>query len=316
MTVYVNETITLPYPGKIVQRCPVNISIVAGNDAITLILYDSRGASYSFNVDAGQKMQQENFDLFRFEVTGTGQAAIAVSYPETIYPSIEVSLNPNIPQSVTSPQLPKNLDSDGNLMIRYLSSLDSPYRSWNLGSSDVPGRGWTLGSSDTPNRSWALGTGDTPGRSWTLSSSDIATTLSPATIEISNGSEASSTPPDITVPSGYKWRVLSATLSIFGASSAVQALLYIERQGIGKAYAWSEGLVITASATDATGTGNVTGLANPNTGYSSTTQTTWQQYPILFGGDVIAAALLSIDVTVKDWYWFIVAEQTLLSQTQ
>lgn len=172
MTVYVNETLTLPYPGMIVQRNPVNISIIAGNDAITLILYDSKGASYSFSIDAGQKLQQKNFDLFRFEIQGSGQAAIAVSYPETVDPSIQVSLNPDIPQSVTSPQLPKNLDSNGNFLIRHLSDLDIPSRSWFLGSSDVPNRGWTLGSSDTPSRSWTLGTGDTPGRSWELGVND------------------------------------------------------------------------------------------------------------------------------------------------
>ena len=162
MTVYVNETLTLPYPGMIVQRNPVNISIIAGNDAITLILYDSKGASYSFSIDAGQKLQQKNFDLFRFEIQGSGQAAVAVSYPETVDPSIQVSLNPDIPQSVTSPQLPKNLDSNGNFLIRHLSDLDIPSRSWFLGSSDVPNRGWTLGSSDTPSRSWALSGSDTP----------------------------------------------------------------------------------------------------------------------------------------------------------
>ena len=162
MTVYFNQTLDVPFAGMILQRNPVNISIIAGNDAITLTLYDPSGTSYPFSVLAGQKLQQEKFNLFRFEIEGSGQAAIAISYPEIIDPSIQISLNPSLPQSVTSPQLPANLDTDGNFLIRYLNNLDSPFRSWALGSGDTPNRSWALGSGDTPNRGWALGSGDNP----------------------------------------------------------------------------------------------------------------------------------------------------------
>ena len=172
MTIFFNQTLDVPFAGMILQRNPVNISIVAGNDPITLTLYDPSGTSYPFSVSAGQKLQQEKFNLFRFEIEGSGQAAIAISYPEIIDPSIEVTLNPNNTQAVTSPQLPASLDSNGNFLIRHLTSLDIPSRSWNLGSSDVPNRGWTLGSGDTPDRSWALTSSDIPGRSWTLGGSD------------------------------------------------------------------------------------------------------------------------------------------------
>ena len=141
MTVYFNQTLTIPYAGMILRRNPVNISILAGNDDIVLILYDPSGSQYDFSIAAGQKIQELNFDLFRFEITGSGQAAVAISYPEVIEPSIEVTLNPNLPQSVSSPQLPASLDSNGFFKIRY------------LGGSDVPGRGWTLGSSDNPDTS-------------------------------------------------------------------------------------------------------------------------------------------------------------------
>jgi hypothetical protein len=160
MTVYFNQTLDIPYAGMILRRNPVNISILAGNDDIVLVLYDPSGSQYDFSIAAGQKILQRNFDLFRFEITGSGQAAVAISYPEVIEPSIEITLNPNLPQSVSSPQLPSSLDSNGFFKTRY------------LGGSDVPGRGWTLGSGDTPNRSWALGSGDVPNRSWNLGSTD------------------------------------------------------------------------------------------------------------------------------------------------
>ena len=139
MTVYFNQTLDIPYAGMILRRNPVNISILAGNDDIVLILYDPSGSQYDFSIAAGQKILQRNFDLFRFEITGSGQAAVAISYPEVIEPSIEITLNPNLPQSVSSTQLPAALDSNGFFKIRY------------LGGSDVPGRGWNLGSSDNPD---------------------------------------------------------------------------------------------------------------------------------------------------------------------
>ena len=127
MTVYFNQTLDIPYAGMILRRNPVNISILAGNDDIVLVLYDPSGSQYDFSIAAGQKILQRNFDLFRFEVTGSGQAAIAISYPEVIEPSIEITLNPNLPQSVSSPQLPASLDSNGFFKTRYLGSTDNPY---------------------------------------------------------------------------------------------------------------------------------------------------------------------------------------------
>ena len=162
MTVYFNQTLTIPYAGMILRRNPVNISILAGNDDIVLILYDPSGSQYDFSIAAGQKMLQRNFDLFRFEITGSGQAAVAISYPEVIEPSIEITLNPNLPQSVSSPQLPASLDSNGFFKIRYLGGSDVPSRGWLLGSGDVPNRGWNLGSSDVPGRGWTLGSSDNP----------------------------------------------------------------------------------------------------------------------------------------------------------
>ena len=100
MTVYFNQTLDIPYAGMILRRNPVNISVLAGNDDIVLILYDPSGSQYDFSIAAGQKILQRNFDLFRFEITGSGQAAVAISYPEVIEPSIEITLNPNLPQSV------------------------------------------------------------------------------------------------------------------------------------------------------------------------------------------------------------------------
>ena len=134
MTVYFNQTLNIPYAGMILRRNPVNISILAGNDDIVLVLYDPSGSQYDFSIAAGQKILQRNFDLFRFEVTGSGQAAVAISYPEVIEPSIEVTLNPNLPQSVSSPQLPSSLDSNGFFKTRYLrdscaeSCLHTEYR--------------------------------------------------------------------------------------------------------------------------------------------------------------------------------------------
>ena len=201
MTVYFNQTLDVPFAGMILQRNPVNISIVAGNDPITLTLYDPSGTSYPFSVSAGQKLQQEKFNLFRFEIEGSGQAAIAISYPEIIDPSIEVTLNPNNTQAVTSPQLPASLDSDGHFLIRYLSSLDSPNRSWALGSGDTPARSWNLGSSDIPNRSWTLGSSDIPSRSWNLGSSDVPNrgwTLGSGDTPNRSWSLASTDNPDVT----------------------------------------------------------------------------------------------------------------------
>ena len=162
MTVYFNQTLIIPYAGMILRRNPVNISILAGNDDIVLILYDPSGSQYDFSIAAGQKIQELNFDLFRFEITGSGQAAIAISYPEVIEPSIEITLNPNLPQSVSSSQLPAALDSNGFFKIRYLGGSDVPGRGWLLGSTDVPNRGWNLGSSDVPGRGWTLGSLDNP----------------------------------------------------------------------------------------------------------------------------------------------------------
>ena len=127
MTVYFNQTLDIPYAGMILRRNPVNISVLAGNDDIVLVLYDPSGSQYDFSISAGQKMLQRNFDLFRFEITGSGQAAVAISYPEVIEPSIEITLNPNLPQSVSSPQLPASLDSNGFFQTRYLGSTDNPY---------------------------------------------------------------------------------------------------------------------------------------------------------------------------------------------
>ena len=173
MTVYFNQTLDIPYAGMILRRNPVNISVLAGNDDIVLILYDPSGSQYDFSIAAGQKILQRNFDLFRFEITGSGQAAVAISYPEVIEPSIEITLNPNLPQSVSSLQLPAALDSNGFFKIRYLGGSDVPGRGWTLGSGDTPSRSWTLGASDVPNRGWNLGSLDVPGRGWTLGSSDV-----------------------------------------------------------------------------------------------------------------------------------------------
>ena len=169
--IYYNETVSVPFSGFILQR-KVNISILAGNDNITLSLIDSNAIQSDFSIPAGQKMQQRDFDLFRFTIQGSGLAAVALSYPEVIDPSIQVSLNPSLPQSITTPQLPSALDSNGLLKIRYLQSLDTPNRSWNLSSSDLPSRSWNLGSGDTPSRSWNLGSSDVPNRGWTLGSGD------------------------------------------------------------------------------------------------------------------------------------------------
>ena len=97
--IYYNETVSVPFSGFVLQR-KVNISVLAGNDNITLSLIDTNGVQSDFSILAGQKMQQRDFDLFRFTIQGSGLAAIALSYPEVIDPSIQVSLNPNFPPSV------------------------------------------------------------------------------------------------------------------------------------------------------------------------------------------------------------------------
>ena len=128
--IFFNETVTAPFSGIILQR-KVNISAVAGDSNIVLSLWDPHGVQYDFSIQAGQKMQQRDFDLFRFQIQGSGQAAIALSYPELIDPSIQASLNPNLPQSITTPQLPPSLDSNGRLETRYLSGTDNPDMSVN-----------------------------------------------------------------------------------------------------------------------------------------------------------------------------------------
>ena len=84
MTVYFNQTLDIPYAGMILRRNPVNISILAGNDDIVLILSDPSGSQYDFSIAAGQKILQRNFDLFRFEVTGSGQVGIVPDFREEI----------------------------------------------------------------------------------------------------------------------------------------------------------------------------------------------------------------------------------------
>jgi hypothetical protein len=216
MTVYFNQTLDIPYAGMILRRNPVNISILAGNDDIVLVLYDPSGSQYDFSIAAGQKILQRNFDLFRFEITGTGQAAVAISYPEVIEPSIEITLNPNLPQSVSSKQLPASLDSDGFFQIRYLGASDSPFRSWTLGASDVPNRGWNLGSSDVPGRGWTLGSSDTPDRSWTLGANDTLggtiSTKTAATPLTTTNTFTGAGGYTISPPSGYKWELRSIIL--------------------------------------------------------------------------------------------------------
>ena len=128
--IFFNETVTAPFSGIILQR-KVNISAVAGNSSIVLSLWDPHGVQYDFTIQAGQKMQQRDFDLFRFQIQGSGQAAIALSYPELIDPSIQTTLNPDLPQSITTPQLPPSLDSNGKLETRYLSGTDNPDMSVN-----------------------------------------------------------------------------------------------------------------------------------------------------------------------------------------
>ena len=137
MTVYFNQTLTIPYAGMILRRNPVNISILAGNDDIVLILYDPSGSQYDFSVAAGQKIQQLNFDLFRFEITGSGQAAVAISYPEVIEPSIEVTLNPNQTQTVSTQTIASPLTIStafaGGVTNGYSVSPPSGYK-WELRS--------------------------------------------------------------------------------------------------------------------------------------------------------------------------------------
>lgn len=123
--IFFNDTVPVPFKGFILQK-KVNISILAGNDDIILSLTDPNGVQTDFTVPAGQKIQQRDFNLFKFSIQGSGIAAIALSYPEIIDPSIEVSLNPNLPQSVSSPQLPATLDANGNFVIRHLATNDNP----------------------------------------------------------------------------------------------------------------------------------------------------------------------------------------------
>ena len=78
--IFFNETVTAPFSGIILQR-KVNISAVAGDSSIVLSLWDPHGVQYDFTIQAGQKLQQRDFDLFRFQIQGSGQAAIALSYP-------------------------------------------------------------------------------------------------------------------------------------------------------------------------------------------------------------------------------------------
>lgn len=312
MTIFFNQTLDVPFAGMILQRNPVNISIVAGNDPITLTLYDPSGTSYPFSVSAGQKLQQEKFNLFRFEIEGSGQAAIAISYPEIINPSIEVTLNPNNTQAVTSPQLPASLDSDGNFLIRYLSSLDSPNRSWalgsgdtpnrswNLGSSDVPNRGWTLGSGDTPSRSWSLGSGDAPGRGWNLDSSDnpyVQINSGEGTVE---AYDFTSNTVVTTVPTGQIWTLLAAVImgQVYESGYSTLAALGILRSNetsipsdFGSNYI-PHALLVLSFASDSPGGGTkIVGSASVTESstniYQYSAQEQWADHPVLYPGDEI-----------------------------
>ena len=288
MTVYLNQTLDIPFAGMILQRNPVNISIVAGNDAITLTLYDPSGTSYPFSVSAGQKLQQEKFNLFKFKIEGSGQAAIAISYPEIIDPSIEVTLNPNNTQAITSPQLPKNLDSDGNFLIRYLSSLDSPNRSWALGSSDVPGRGWNLGSGDTPGRTWVLDSTDNP------------------YVQINSGEgivdayDFTSNTVVATVPTGQIWTLLAAVImgQVYESGSATLAALGILRSNetsipsdFGSNYIPHALLVMSFASDSPTGGTKIVGSASVTESstniYQYSAQEQWADYPVLYPSDEI-----------------------------
>lgn len=288
MTVFFNQTLDVPFAGMILQRNPVNISIVAGNDAITLTLYDPSGTSYPFSVSAGQKLQQEKFNLFKFKIEGSGQAAIAISYPEIIDPSIEVTLNPNNTQAITSPQLPKNLDSDGNFLIRYLSSLDSPNRSWALGSSDVPGRGWNLGSGDTPGRTWVLDSSDNP---------YVQINSGEGTVE---AYDFTSNTVVTTVPTGQIWTLLAAVImgQVYESGYSTLAALGILRSNetsipsdFGSNYI-PHALLVLSFASDSPGGGTkIVGSASVTESstniYQYSAQEQWADYPVLYPGDEI-----------------------------
>ena len=276
MTVYFNQTLDVPFAGMILQRNPVNISIIAGNDAITLTLYDPSGTSYPFSVSAGQKLQQEKFNLFRFEIEGSGQAAIAISYPEIIDPSIEVTLNPSMPQSITTPQLPPHLDSSGNLLTRY------------LGSSDVPGRGWNLGSGDTPGRTWVLDSTDNP------------------YVQINSGEgivdayDFTSNTVVATVPTGQIWTLLAAVImgQVYESGSATLAALGILRSNetsipsdFGSNYIPHALLVMSFASDSPTGGTKIVGSASVTESstniYQYSAQEQWADYPVLYPGDEI-----------------------------
>ena len=300
MTVYFNQTLTIPYAGMILRRNPVNISILAGNDDIVLILYDPSGSQYDFSVAAGQKIQQLNFDLFRFEITGSGQAAVAISYPEVIEPSIEITLNPNLPQSVSSPQLPAALDSNGFFKIRYLGGSDVPNRGWNLGSLDVPGRGWTLGSGDTPSRSWTLGASDAPDRNWTLGSSDNPYVLINSGEVTLEAYDFTTNTKVATVPTGEIWTLLGVTiLGVVAVSgSATLAGLGILRSNetaipgiVGSNYIPHALLVMSYASNSPIGGTTIVGsasVAESSTNiYQYSVQQQWAKNPILYPGDEI-----------------------------
>jgi len=312
MTVYLNQTLDIPFAGMILQRNPVNISIVAGNDAITLTLYDPSGTSYPFSVSAGQKLQQEKFNLFKFKIEGSGQAAIAISYPEIIDPSIEVTLNPSMPQSITTPQLPPRLDSSGNLLTRYLGSLDVPGRGWNLGSgdtpnrswalgsSDVPGRGWNLGSSDVPGRGWNLGSGDTPGRTWVLDSTDNPYVQINSGEGIVDAYDFTSNTVVATVPTGQIWTLLAAVImgQVYESGSATLAALGILRSNetsipsdFGSNYIPHALLVMSFASDSPTGGTKIVGSASVTESstniYQYSAQEQWADYPVLYPSDEI-----------------------------
>ena len=324
MTVYFNQTLTIPYAGMILRRNPVNISILAGNDDIVLVLYDPSGSQYDFSIAAGQKILQRNFDLFRFEITGTGQAAVAISYPEVIEPSIEITLNPNLPQSVSSKQLPASLDSDGFFQIRYLGASDSPFRSWTLGSSDTPDRSWTLGASDVPNRGWTLGSGDVPNRGWNLGSSDVpgrGWTLGSGDTPDRSWTLGSSDNPYVlinsgevtldafdyesnttvaTVPSSEIWTLLGVTIlgNVYESGYSTLAALGVLRSNetsipgiVGSNYV-QHALLVMSYASDTPGGGTVivgsASVAESSTNiYQYSVQEQWAKNPILYPGDEI-----------------------------
>ena len=276
MTVYFNQTLDIPYAGMILRRNPVNISILAGNDDIVLVLYDPSGSQYDFSISAGQKILQRNFDLFRFEITGSGQAAVAISYPEVIEPSIEITLNPNLPQSVSSTQLPAALDSNGFFKIRY------------LGGSDVPGRGWTLGSGDTPGRTWVLDSSDNP---------YVQINSGEGTVE---AYDFTSNTVVTTVPTGQIWTLLAAVImgQVYESGSATLAALGILRSNetsipsdFGSNYIPHALLVLSFASNSPIGGTKIVGSASVTESstniYQYSAQEQWADYPVLYPGDEI-----------------------------